>query len=137
VAKPAFPIPQLTEWNAPFFEGAKEDRLTLQRCADCKRLIYYPRIACPHCLSGSLAWETLEGDGTVYSFSIVRRPKSPIFDPLAPIILVAVELCEGPMVIATLEGTHETRVQIGLPVAIHFSAVEDGPPLMRFHSKAD
>jgi uncharacterized OB-fold protein len=128
----AFPTPRLTEWNHPYFKAAEAGRLVLQRCNKCRKLNYYPRIACANCLSTELKWEEVEGRGTVYSFSIVWRPQHPSFEPYLPIIMVAVELTCGILMIASLVDSEAAAVEIGMPVEVCFGALGDGPVLPRF-----
>lgn len=81
----------------------------LQRCLQCRYLIYYPRMLCPRCFSTDYAWEQLSGDGTVYSFSIVWRPNHPAFAEHIPITLAVVDLREGPQMVATLDSPRRRR----------------------------
>lgn len=126
------PFPELFDWNRPFFEGAQDGKLVLQHCESCGKVIYYPRIACPGCLSDQLTWKEVAGAGEIYSYSVVWRPKHPVFDPLVPIVLVAVRLDAGPMMITTLEDCEHDQVEIGGRVEAVFRAVAGGPTLPRF-----
>jgi uncharacterized OB-fold protein len=127
------PGPRYNDWNRPYFEAAAAGRLELQHCDRCGQVIYYPRFACPGCLSNELTYKPVDGKGTVYSFSVVWRPKHEVFDQLVPIILVAVQLDGGgPMIIATLDDLGADAVEIGMPVEASFRAIEGGVPLLRF-----
>jgi uncharacterized protein len=130
------PLPTLYEWNRPFFEGGTEGKLMLQRCQRCRYLIYYPRMLCPRCFSTDYAWEQLSGQGTVYSFSIVWRPNHPAFDAQVPILLVVVDLTEGPQMVATLVDCAADRVHIGMNVSVVFDTVTDGIALPNFVARA-
>jgi uncharacterized OB-fold protein len=126
------PAPRRTEWNREYFDSAAADGLVLQHCEQCGKTFYYPRIACPGCLSTELVWQRATGFGTLYSFSVVWRPKHPAFDPLVPILLAAVELDEGPLIITTLESCEPDDAEIGMRVEACFGAVAGGPVLPRF-----
>lgn len=132
----AFPSPRLTDWNRPYFDGAAAGTLVLQRCSRCGKLIYYPRMACPSCLSTDVTWETIDGQGSIYSYSIVWRPQHPSFEPHVPIIMVAVQLNIGLLMIANLVHCDPERVEIGKPVEVCFSALDGGPTLPRFRMTA-
>jgi uncharacterized OB-fold protein len=131
------PAPRLNDWNRPFFEAAAAGELQLQHCDDCGKVIYYPRFACPGCLSDKLTYKKVDGNGTIYSFSVVWRPKHPSFDPLVPIVLVTVQLDgDGPLVIATLDDCDHESVEIDMPVEMTFRAIENGTVLPRFRPRA-
>jgi uncharacterized OB-fold protein len=94
--------------------------------------VYYPRIACPGCLSTALSWESISGQGSIYSYSVVWRPKNAAFDPHLPIVMVAVELDGGPLLITDLVECDPDSIEIGMPVEACFSALDGGPVLPRF-----
>jgi uncharacterized OB-fold protein len=108
----------------------------LQRCTRCRHLIYYPRMLCPRCFSTSYAWEQLTGRGTVYSYSIVWRPNHPAFTEQIPIILLVVDLDEGPQMVATLLDSAPERVRIGMDVSVVFDTVAGGIALPKFVARA-
>lgn len=108
----------------------------LQRCTQCRYLIYYPRMLCPRCFSTDYAWEQLTGQGTVYSFSIVWRPNHPAFIEQIPITLVVVDLSEGPQMVATLVDSPAERVRIGMDVSVVFDTVAEGIALPKFVARA-
>jgi uncharacterized OB-fold protein len=125
-------LPTLFEWNRPFFEGGLEGKLLLQRCTRCNHLIYYPRMVCPRCFSPEYRWEHLSGYGTVYSFSLVWRPNHPAFDEQVPIVLVVVDLSEGPQMVSTLVDYPAERVHVGMEVSAVFDVIAPGIALPKF-----
>jgi uncharacterized OB-fold protein len=126
------PLPQIQEWNQPFFEGGLFGELRLQRCRHCGELIYYPRIACPECLSMDYDWEVVSGRGTVYSFSFVWRPQHPAFLAKVPITVAAIRLDEGPMMISNIVHCEPQAVAIGMPVHVVFEQVAENIALPKF-----
>lgn len=126
------PLPVLTPINLPFFVAAAEGRLLLQRCGACEHLFYFPRVACPKCLSMDLLWEESLGQGSIYSFTAVFRPHHPAFDQDIPIMLVAVNLDEGPLMISSLIGASIRNVRIGDRVSIDCEILAPGIGLPRF-----
>lgn len=112
------PLPVLSDINRPFYEASLRGELRLQRCQSCGRWIYFPRVACPHCLSERLEWEVASGKGVVYSFGIVYRPHHPSFDREVPIILAAVQVEEGPIVISEIVNCDPFVIAIGMPVQV-------------------
>ncbi|GAA4339281.1 OB-fold domain-containing protein [Pigmentiphaga soli] len=84
----------------------------IQRCGDCGRHVFYPRVGCSHCGSAALAWVRPSGRGTVYSTTVVRaRPEEG-----GPYNVAIVELAEGPRLMSRVEGIAPAEVRIGLPV---------------------
>ena len=131
----ARPLPALYEWNRPFFAGGREGRLLLQRCRACRQLIYYPRIVCPYCLWNEYDWVPLSGRGTVYSFSVVWRPKHPAFDAEVPIVLAAIDLEEGVQIVSSLRGVNHDDAAIDMAVRVVFEQLSDDVFLPRFEAR--
>lgn len=93
---PARPLPRDPHTDTrPFWQAAKDRRLTYQRCVDCDTVIFYPRRHCTSCTGSDLAWHESAGAGTVYACAVVRRPLHPAFRDLAPYTVAWVDLDEG------------------------------------------
>ena len=130
------PIPLPTPETRPFWDAAKRHELVLPRCRACGRLHYYPRGACPHCLSGDLAWERLSGRGTLHTFTIVARGQKGFPVP-TPYVIAIVELDEGPRLMTNLVGVEPdpARIRIGMPVEVVFEDVSAEIALPRFRPR--
>jgi len=128
--RPKRPRPSLNQDNRFWFEAAKEERLVIQRCAECQQLRHPPGPACPHC--GSFEWDTVDasGKGTVFSFVVTHHPKVPAFDYPLPIGLV--ELEEGVRVVSNLVDVEPGWIEIGMPVEVTFVAFDDELTLPQF-----
>ena len=129
----AGPLPVATPESRPFWEAARRHELSLQRCRACGRHVFYPRAACPHCLSSDLEWRRVSGRGTLHTFTIVHRGAKNF--PLAtPYVLAVVELEEGPRLMTNLVSIEAdpARVQIGMPVEVVFEDVSPEVTLPRF-----
>ncbi len=71
--------PPMTPEAKPYWDGMKEGKLMLPKCADCGEVFFYPRVFCPHCHSRKLTWVQASGKGKLYSFEIVyRRLNAPL-----------------------------------------------------------
>jgi uncharacterized OB-fold protein/acyl dehydratase len=116
--RPPRPRPAITHDSAFWFEGAKEHRLLIQRCASCQELRHPPGPACPKC--GSYEWDSVEasGRGTVYSYVVNHYPQVPAFDYPLPIGLV--ELEEGTRLVADLVGVEPDDVSVGMLVEVEW-----------------
>ncbi|MGW5861173.1 bifunctional MaoC family dehydratase N-terminal/OB-fold nucleic acid binding domain-containing protein [Streptomyces sp. NPDC055239] len=114
--QPLRPRPAVNRDNAFWFEGAREHRLLVQRCAACSVLRHPPGPCCPEC--GSLEWDTVQasGRGQVYSFVVNHHPRHPAFD--FPHLVAVVALDEGTRLIADLAGVSPEDVAIGMPVVL-------------------
>ncbi len=98
------PTPRPTPINRPYLEGCNRGELWLQRCGNpaCRKHVFYPRVCCPYCGSGALAWERASGEGRIVSFSRIHRPQHESFFAEAPYYFIAVRLDEGPLVFSRL-----------------------------------
>jgi uncharacterized OB-fold protein len=110
--------PSMTADSQFFWDGVKDGRLLIQRCAACGLLRHPPRPMCPHC--HSLAWDTLEasGRGTVYSFVMPRHPQFPFFDD--DYIVALIELEEGTRLVSNLVDVAPGDARIGMAVTVRF-----------------
>jgi uncharacterized OB-fold protein/acyl dehydratase len=128
--KPNRPRPALNLDNAFFFEGAKDQKLLIQKCSSCRALRHPPGPMCPQCQS--LDWEAVgaSGKGTVYSFVTNHYPQVPAFD--YPLNVALIELEEGVRLISNVVGIKTDQVEIGMPVEVVFTAVDDELTLPQF-----
>ena len=51
-----------------FWAGCAQDQLRIQHCTACDTHIWPVVLACEHCGSDALAWNTVSGKGTVVSW---------------------------------------------------------------------
>lgn len=100
------PQPRVTQLTKPFWEGASERRLMIQRCArpECGKAVFYPRVCCPFCQGAELNWFEASGKGQIISHTTVRRTHHDGFNAEAPYVFAAVALEEGPCVYAQIPG---------------------------------
>jgi uncharacterized OB-fold protein len=129
---PSRPLPRPTGISAPFWRGAAEGRLLLQRCRRCGSFIYYPRPFCPTCLGGELEWREASGKGQVYTYTVVRRAATPAFADKVPYVLAIVELEEGPRLVTNIVGCRPEEVRVGMPVKATFERYSDEVGLVFF-----
>ena len=61
-----------SEWHG-HFQAAREGRLVIRRCADCRRLRYPPGAGCPWCASLAWTWAPVSGRGTIHSWEPLRE----------------------------------------------------------------
>jgi uncharacterized OB-fold protein/acyl dehydratase len=134
--RPPRPRPATTHDDAFFWEGLKEGKLLIQKCADCGTLRHPPGPMCRNCRS--LRWTTVEssGKGTLHSFVVVHYPQVPSFD--YPNQVVLIELDEGIRLVANaVAGTPREALVIGSPVELQIEAVDDDLSLPFFRILED
>lgn len=78
-------VPAMTERTAPYWEAAREGRLVVQQCRACRQLWHPPLPRCPHCHHAGVDWRDVSGDGTVYSYTVVRHPTHFAFADKTPV----------------------------------------------------
>jgi uncharacterized OB-fold protein len=109
--------------TAPFWQGCTEGRLLFQRCESCASANFPPTEHCRQCLSPALKWERSSGSGIVYSWTVVHRAATPVFEtPYAPAII---DLAEGYQILTNIIDTGIAQLRVGLPVTVDFRAVGD------------
>jgi len=116
------PVPD--ERSAPFFAGAREGRLMLQRCNDCEGWLYPVRTRCPDCGSHALEWSAASGRGVVYSHGVLHRAPPGLWRD-APLTLAVVELAEGVRISSNLVDVEGAPVRAGMPVEVAFEPLSD------------
>ncbi len=107
------PLPQPTPISAPYWDGLKVHEVRLQQCEEHGHWLFFPRTHCPSCGSRRLAWKTVSGEGTLYSFTVARVPTLPEFSDEMPQLLAVVELDQGVHLNTTLVGVDPADVRVG------------------------
>ena len=127
------PMPVPTEISAPFWEGLKAERLLIQQCNQCSHWVFYPRRHCPQCLAHELTWREVNGEATLYSFTVTRIATLPDFADEMPQMLAVIELAQGVRINTNLVGLDESEVKIGMRLQPVFAEVDaKGTRLLRF-----
>lgn len=126
------PLPIPNEDTKPFWDGLKDHRLSIQKCRQCGRFRFPPRVVCPHCMSLESEWVEVKGTGTVYSFTIVHHAYTPAYESEVPYVVAIVELEEGVRLITNIVGCKPEQLEIGMPVEVTFDDVTPDFTLHRF-----
>jgi uncharacterized OB-fold protein len=128
----ALPLPLPSRDNEEFYAAARRGELRLQRCSACARFRHYPRPICPACLSRAFTWERATGRGTVFTWTIVRGPTLPAFEPDLPYNVVDVLLDEGVHFVSQLLDCPPEQIHAGMPVEAVFVPATDDITLVKF-----
>ena len=115
-------IPRPTPVSQAYWEGCRSGQLLIQYCPQCSRYQFYPRSICTQCMSDKLDWVQATGQGTVETWTIVRRPVSEAYAAQAPFVLALIRLDEGPVMMSHVTGCDAEKVQTGMRVRVVFEA---------------
>ena len=119
------PAPEANPETRPFWEAAAEGRLLIKKCGSCGQPHYYPRAICPFCFGDASEWVQASGQGTIYSYSVMRRVP-------VPYALAYVALEEGVTMMTNIVDCDLDALRIGQRVQVVFKPTEGGPPVPMF-----
>ena len=129
---PSKPDPLVNNWARPFWEGTREEKLLIQRCLDCKKHIFYPRMACPFCFSDNIEWVEASGKGTIYSFTVVESNAPSPFVPDMPFVIAVVILEEGVRMLSNIVDCDTEALECDQAVEVTFEKLNDEFTLPKF-----
>jgi len=122
---PDYPLPDVDDpVMRPFWDGARDGRLMQQRERATGRVHWPPK---PMYWKGGdrLEWFEASGRGTVYSWVVAYEPFLPAFQHLLPLVLVLVELAEGPRLVGYMKRCAPDAMRFGMPVRVVFERLTD------------
>jgi uncharacterized protein len=123
------PAPVVNPENKSFFDAASNGKLLIKKCSACGEHHYYPRAICPHCFSDQTSWTESSGNGTIYSYSVMRRG-TPI-----PYAIAYVTLAEGVTMLTNIVDCDLDAIRIGQAVRVVFKPTEGGAAVPMFVPK--
>ncbi|HKK30067.1 MAG TPA: OB-fold domain-containing protein [Alphaproteobacteria bacterium] len=126
------PIPNIDPDSAPYWEAAKQGKLMIQRCKVTGQAFLYSRQLTPGVVDNEVEWIESSGKGTIYSFTVARRPAGEAFATDVPYVIVSVELAEGARIMTNLVTDDPDSVAIGQPVEVVFDKVSDELTIPKF-----
>jgi uncharacterized OB-fold protein len=126
------PIPVPDNASQPFWEGARNHKLLLQRCCGCGTIQSFPQSCCRKCLSGDIEWFEASGKGKIYSFTVIHRPPSQNFEEDIPYIVAIIELDEGPRVMSNIIGMTPEDAKVDMTVEVIFDDISSTISLPKF-----
>jgi len=126
------PVPVPTPAAEPFWAALAREELLMERCRACGSWVHYPRRRCSTCLADDLVWEAVEPAGTIYTFTVARRPTAPVFADEVPQVIAVVELANGVRMTTTIVTADLDALHVGMPVVGVFDHAADRPTLLRF-----
>ena len=116
------PVAEDDGLDAPYWDGARQRRLMIQRCTKCGTFQWGPEWLCHSCLSFEIDWVETEPTGRIYSWERVWHPTHPALKDQGPYLVALVELPHAGNVrmIGNLLGDPMQAVQIGAIVTADF-----------------
>jgi hypothetical protein len=121
-----YPAPQPNSETQAFWDAAAEGKLLVKKCDACGELHFYPRVHCPFCFSDKTSWQQASGNGTIYTYSVMRRG-APV-----PYAIAYVTLAEGPTMMTNIVDCELNSIRVGQAVKLVFKPTEGGPPVPCF-----
>jgi uncharacterized protein len=117
------PLPNVE--TQPYWDATAEGKLLIKKCNACGEVHFYPRNICPFCFSDQTEWQEASGNGTVYTYSVMRR--APV-----PYAIAYVELAEGPRIMTNIVNCDLDNIKVGQSVRLVFKPSDGGPPVPMF-----
>jgi len=126
------PLPVPDEDSQPFFAGAREQKLMIQRCSTCGTAMWPVKTRCINCLEAELTWVQASGQGTLYSFVLMHQVYHPGFASEVPYNIAEVDLAEGLRIITNIIGCPNDQLRIGMSLEATFESLADEITLPKF-----
>src|SRR5260370_42513489 len=117
--------PQPNPETKAFWDAAAAGKLMIGKCLACGKTHYYPRAICPFCFTANTKLQQASGNGTIYTYSVMRR--API-----PYAIAYVTLSEGPTMMTNIVDCDLDKIRIGQSVRLVFKPSDRRPPLALF-----
>jgi uncharacterized OB-fold protein len=121
------PVPD--QMSRPYWDGAKQHKIMIQRCQTCGFYNHPPQFICMGCKdrSAELKWEEIGGRGTIYSWFIHHDTQVGGFEDKVPFLVAAIEMDASPGLLlrGNLINCPFDEVEIGMPVEVVWESASD------------
>ncbi len=114
--------------SAPYWDGLRQGRLRVQRCAACATWQFGPEWICHACHAFDPDWVDVVPRGVLHSWARVWHPSHPALHDHGPYLVVTVALAHagGIRMLGNLLGDPRQEVVIGTPLEGVFERHEGG-----------
>jgi uncharacterized OB-fold protein len=122
---PDYPLPDVDDpVMRPFWEGAREGRLMVQRDRKTGEHHWPPK---PMYWKGGgrLEWLPASGRGEVYTYVVAYEPFLPALRHLLPHVMVVVQLAEGPRIVGYMVRCTPQEMAFGMRVRVAFERLTE------------
>ena len=107
-----------------YWDAANAGKLLVKTCRSCGQAHFYPRALCPFCF-GETDWTETNGEGEIYSFSVMQRAPEPY-------TIAFVKLDAGPTMMTNIVDCDFGAIRIGQRVKLVFKPAENGQNVPMF-----
>lgn len=117
-------LPTIDDSNRAFFTSGK---ITVQSCNSCNTVQHPPEDICHSCQGTKFDWIACQGEGIIYSHTVVEHPIPNTLQDRVPYTIVLVSLSDHPQirVLGNLMNIDPKDVTIGQRVRAVFETIED------------
>jgi uncharacterized OB-fold protein len=112
------PVPDALSQH--YWQGARERKLMIQRCPVTGKYQWYPRAHSVHSPGATPEWVQASGRGTLFTWSVIHRGDGSVPTPYT---CAVVQLEEGVLFTASLQGVEENAIRIGMRLEVDFETV--------------
>lgn len=117
-------VPDEQSRELPFWQGAREKKLLIQRCCRCGRYSHPPDIVCSECGSEEFTYPEVSGEGRLYAMTTFRNVPEGAEQP----IIGVVELNEQSGLLLACEiadATAAAHPKVGDAMRVRFDHVHE------------
>jgi uncharacterized protein len=119
---PTRPLPKFPEPDSePFWRATTDHRLLYQVDQSSGQVVFFPRRATP---GQDLEWKESAGQGTVYTYTVIRQHGHPYFRSRLPYVVAYVDLDEGFRMLAEVVAEPDS-VHIGQRVRVDWEDYDE------------
>lgn len=122
--------PPMSACAEPYWEATRRQELHLQWCEQCRAHVWFPRVACPRCLTPELTWRQASGRGRVYASTVQQRRTAE--GETDELVIALVDLAEGVRVLSRLVDVDGGTDVFGADVEARWEPMSDGRHLVVF-----
>lgn len=119
------PLPGINTENKRYWESSHRHSLEMPKCNACGEVFYPLTNRCRRCLSDSLIWIPISGDGQLVTWNVMHQIYDPAFRDLVPYIVAVVKLVEGPQMISNIVQSEPNELSIDMPLRLRYVDIEN------------
>ncbi len=130
------PAPSPNFDDREFWRHCDDRELRFQCCAACGNARHPPSPVCPKCRSLQAKWQAVQGEGKVFSFTVIHHASHEAVKPNLPYVVAVVTFDDLPGVrlVSNVTDIPPSAVHIGMRVKLWWDEISDGHCLPRFRA---
>lgn len=119
------PLPLPTKWSQPFWDAAKEHKLTLKKCSKCGNIDHPPYLYCTNCMADEHEWIEASGKAKLVAYAINEfGVPFPFWEDL-PYVVAMIDLPEGPRMISNIVECDQDKLENGMDLEVVWDDVSE------------